>query len=614
MRKLVISLALEMLVWYGIACVFLFIYIFYYSGQFGVILHHLRLLSSIVIGFVVLRLIFWKWCGGLRWLSSFIGGFILLTLILYYMVTIAGLQAWGRVISWDLIYTYSSQITPLLISQQLSPLLFFLILSLIYLSITVIIAIKPAKNDWVGYISKKLTGAGALFISIASICFALVLMSPLFFMPFDSVDAGEPFSLTFYPNAQRAQVLQAHRVAASAVLSQREKQAIEEYRVNVNAVTRNVVVFVADALRLDHMQIYGYPRNTTPYLSSLKKEGKLDSVKTLRSTCAESSCGLLSMSRSKYVHQFIDKSFGLLDVLKLHGYSIRMILGGDHTNFYGLRDAYGAVDSFYDGSFSDDLYMNDDNLIINQVTAMSNWDQKPTYLQFHLMSTHPLGTRHPSSKKFLPSRPYSLFVTQSLMGRRVSDEFINYYDNGVYQLDSVIGKLIDLLSDKGYLKNAVVILTSDHGEMLGEHGQFGHANGVHENVLGLPFILMRFGYHTENTLKNINVSSQVDVAPTILTELDMPLPTTWSGSPLQFPIKRDYVYYQQPPFVGLYDASDSGNIYKYWRNTKSQEEYCYNVSTDPQEKNNIIDSVSDEIRAIWNLKLLQTAPAKPAIQ
>ena len=136
-------------------------------------------------------------------------------------------------------------------------------------------------------------------------------------------------------------------IAAAAAL---EDAARAGYRPNPAAARRNVILIVVDALRPDHMGVNGYARDTTPNLSRLAKAGVVRNIGVAHASCSESSCGLLSLASSKYVHQFSSRPFTLQQVLVQHGYRIHLILGGDHTNFYGLKESYGKVDSYFDGS------------------------------------------------------------------------------------------------------------------------------------------------------------------------------------------------------------------------------------------------------------------------
>ena len=98
-----------------------------------------------------------------------------------------------------------------------------------------------------------------------------------------------------------------------------------------------------------------------------------------------------------------------------------MILGGDHINFYGLRDIYGKVDSYYDGSMERTLYANDDQLVIKRLDQIAPSDGHQTMFQFHLMSTHVLGSRNKLQGEFEPQANYRfprLREKRPLTGRR----------------------------------------------------------------------------------------------------------------------------------------------------------------------------------------------------
>ena len=83
-----------------------------------------------------------------------------------------------------------------------------------------------------------------------------------------------------------------------------------------------------------------------------------------------------------------------------------MILGGDHTNFYGLRDLYGDVDSYIDGSDPSAKYSNSDRWVLAKSAELPERSGKPTMIQFHLMSVHPLAQREPEFTKFLSATSY----------------------------------------------------------------------------------------------------------------------------------------------------------------------------------------------------------------
>lgn len=63
------------------------------------------------------------------------------------------------------------------------------------------------------------------------------------------------------------------------------------------------------------------------------------------------------------------------------------------------------------------------------------------------------------------------------------------YDASIRELDFFFARLTKLLRRRGQLQNTIVILTSDHGETLGEHHRFGHRHGVYQTLLHVPLVV-----------------------------------------------------------------------------------------------------------------------------
>ncbi len=85
------------------------------------------------------------------------------------------------------------------------------------------------------------------------------------------------------------------------------------------------------------MQVYGYSRATTPFLSRLRDEGKLRRVEFATSTCAESNCGILSTLFSKTLRHQVPEAFTLFALLKDQGYDTHFVLSGNH-DWMGQRE------------------------------------------------------------------------------------------------------------------------------------------------------------------------------------------------------------------------------------------------------------------------------------
>lgn len=70
---------------------------------------------------------------------------------------------------------------------------------------------------------------------------------------------------------------------------------------------------------------------------------------------------------------------------------------------------------------------------------------------------------------------------------------ITTYDNCLAYLDDQVGKLVEVLARSPDWPNTVVIITSDHGEALGEHDAYGHGMNLYREVTHVPLILLRPG-------------------------------------------------------------------------------------------------------------------------
>ncbi len=103
------------------------------------------------------------------------------------------------------------------------------------------------------------------------------------------------------------------------------------------------------------------------------------------------------------------------------------------------------------------------------------------------------------------------------------DNYVSKYQNELLYMDWVIASIVDELKSFGLLDKTLVVITDDHGEMLGENGgPIGHGWAVTPELANIPLIIMdpdHPGYHLNDT-----IGSQVDLLPTILDLLGIPTP------------------------------------------------------------------------------------------
>ncbi|PYR30041.1 MAG: hypothetical protein DMF90_28585 [Acidobacteria bacterium] len=267
-----------------------------------------------------------------------------------------------------------------------------------------------------------------------------------------------PEGFAFEPSARR------HAVAAhDAVLRATYPAAVP------GSHDKHVVLIIVDSLRADHMQVYGYERPTTPFLSSLVDSGRMNKVRDAFSTCSESFCGITSTLSSREFQDISAETFQLQDVLRRKGYQAWFLLSGNHRAWNGLPRFYHAVDgALFDGSQSERYTMDDDRLVLEGLERVPPASPgHPAFFYVHLMSTHYLGVQFDESHVFTRSddrvspglEPYTILERLNKPDR---------YDDKVLQADGMIRQVFTQLQAKHYLDDAVVVVTGDHGEGLGE--------------------------------------------------------------------------------------------------------------------------------------------------
>tara|TARA_B100001123_G_scaffold444924_2_gene595063 strand:+ start:2894 stop:5374 length:2481 start_codon:yes stop_codon:yes gene_type:complete len=111
------------------------------------------------------------------------------------------------------------------------------------------------------------------------------------------------------------------------------------------------------------------------------------------------------------------------------------------------------------------------------------------------------------------------------------------YREEVEYVDAAIGTLLDTITSSGKQNNTIVMLTSDHGEGLGDHELIGHVSHLYEEALRVPLIISWPGQLDENVVIHEPVS-HIDILPTLVELLDLEDSQRRSGKSLA-PLLRD---------------------------------------------------------------------------
>lgn len=179
-----------------------------------------------------------------------------------------------------------------------------------------------------------------------------------------------------------------------------------------------------------------------------------------------------------------------------------------------------------------------------------------------------------------------------------------YYAN-IVQIDSYIDQIIKKATEKFGEENLVVIFTSDHGEMMGNHSLWGKNMSVYEDVLRIPIVVHHPGQTQRRDVPQ-RVSS-LEVMPTILDIAGAELPENIDGMPLEAMAKqggRDYVISECDERVAIVKGQMKLSLNCYKRTGEVYKE-MYDLSVDPHEFTNIYEDAAYEKQREELLAILQ---------
>ncbi len=351
-----------------------------------------------------------------------------------------------------------------------------------------------------------------------------------------------------------------------------------------------VILVIVDALRADHLPAYGYSRPTTPFLFGLSRSTHYRKVDLCLANGLESSVGIMSILTSKEEPAISHLNYTFPDFLTENGYQDLLYLSGDH-HWYNFKNSYGRkIGFFLDGSlFPPGYSIDDDEALPVVLKKLKPDDGKFHFFYFHLMSVHESGTLHDPYLQYQPARNFIApdFRTHSQTPNEVIQTAVNMYDDRILQCDAILKDLWGILGQKGYLKDYVMVITADHGELLGEDNHYGHAHFTNPGILHTP--LLFFASRPLPRFAQNRFATALDIAPTLSEIAGLNPPSTWQGQSLLHPRTNPWTYHFTPSLR----SGDQGAVVFY--DKKSILEYTRplaDLSAHPQDES-LVDLLHD---------------------
>jgi arylsulfatase A-like enzyme len=382
---------------------------------------------------------------------------------------------------------------------------------------------------------------------------------------------------------------------------------------------KNVVLITIDCLRTDHLQTYGYERDTAPFLTELADQSMV--FKNAFATGPGTFISFPSIFTGTYPFDFggyaklSENQTTIAEVLSNH--DIRT--AGIHSNTYlsrsfGYQRGFDEYETFYERPNSlirlervvrDRLneerlpfqllkrvyesviersnsggaslpYERADKTTSTAIETLKKDISQPFFLWTHYMDVHAPHRppdRHIEALGCTPSdwdAHHENWLSAKHNPETASTEdvnqFVDAYDAEIRFVDEQLSRFFDQMKQLDLHEETAYVITADHGELLGDHGQFSHPPRLYDELIHVPLLVHVPGV-TDGTHDD-RLVSLIDLPSTIADFFDVSTPETYRGTSLcplldSTNVPHEYVFSEvchrtgEGMEKGVYDVDDA---------------------------------------------------------
>jgi len=363
----------------------------------------------------------------------------------------------------------------------------------------------------------------------------------------------------------------------------------------------NVLLISIDTTRADYLGCMGREGGITPHIDALAAEGVLfeNAITPVPETLPSHSTMLTGTDPVFHgVHRNENYCLGpsnetLAERLREEGFRTAAIVSSFVLDRrFGLDQGFDTYsDRFEEGSGSIGINERRGAEVTREaVSWLAEQGDRPFFLFLHYFDPH---------MTYDPPEPFaSRFAGESYAGE-------------IAYVDHCIGQVVAALKERDLYDSTLIVVTSDHGEMLGEHGELTHSYYIYQSAVRVPLIFKaprhKIGVRThEGAVRKSGLVGIVDIVPTVCALLGIDPPLDVQGvdlspsfSPSAETDRERYIFcesttptaFRANPLLGL--VTHDG--WKYILTTRPE---LYNLSADPAEETNLVGHEKRRARAL----------------
>lgn len=405
----------------------------------------------------------------------------------------------------------------------------------------------------------------------------------------------------------------------------------------------NVIIYLVDTLRADHLGCYGNPEIQTPHIDRFASQGVLFEKAYSQASWTKPSTATLLTSTYPSYHGAITREDGLTNRVTTIAESLRdegyltagFINNPNIVSDFGFHQGFDSYIEIYQQLKQRPLYAHHMNqLILPWLEENANM---PFFLYIHTVDPHDpynppppfdtmydknyQGSIHGSSRTLCDIDEGKIKVTP-----RDIQHLEALYDGEITLNDEAFGELIEKLKELQLYNRTLVLFTSDHGEEFYEHQGVKHGDTLYEEQIHIP-IIIRDPFHFPSEQRIGSMVGTIDIMPTILRLLNISVPAECEGKSL-IPLIKD----EKNFFIdNLFFEEDLDGIIiqairrKQWKlifYPKTNKLVLFNLEKDAEEKHDmateypeLASSLYEEMKH-WHQKQIEkrTGLLRPKVQ
>lgn len=358
----------------------------------------------------------------------------------------------------------------------------------------------------------------------------------------------------------------------------------------------NIILITMDTTRMDALGCYGNAQAVTPVLDALAASGNRFSNCFVQAPITLPSHTSIMTSKNPPIHgvrnnssyRLSDDSETLAEAFKAQGYATGAFIGSiilDHC--HGLDQGFDVYEDEVTHYAADrergTIVTRRAEQVLELSLAWMDGQSSPFFAWLHFYDPH------------APYDPPSPFL------EAYGD---NPYMGEIAYVDLQIGRLVRHLQDRGHWNDTLIVVTADHGEAFGEHGEQTHGYFCYGSTTHVPLIISKPldgkpGHVYDHVVRSI------DIAPTLLSVAGAPPIEGMEGLPLYDTAKRQSYSEAMIPFENFYLAplyAARSHDYSYYESSTTEfydlREDAKELQSDAAWDDQAVDDLSSTIAEI----------------